>query len=862
MPAVQIKWFVLFTLLLAVMPQSVHAQACPGAQNLVFPNLQVGEVRPLVAGHTSTNTRTFTTFKGTPGFGGQVSQGKLGYSLTANGPFADAITIPSITDGVTAAYVKALAPDTSLYMFESVSSGACSYYYGTFAITAAPPPPPPPPPTGTATLVTSWNQIEVDAIEQVSINVSGGPPNFSGTILIAERYRTSSGCCAKVGFTLDGVSFASSRSVPISLNASGNGNTEVIFVKGLAITRDTDSPSAALITTLVNNASGQPVIAAASPLPITVLPATPVVKFSKPDGVLGVGSSDSDYIEIVHGQANLATTITVRSNDPARLQLSTTTNSSPSGQLRFPVTLDATGSGRTPLFFLRGIDSADTGLNSRVSASYVQDGVTYAGTASYRTVNVSLLSIQRYPGASPLDANPAGAGGLRVFPEKQTPTDSSIYDRVKVVARLNKPIAGVGISFSWYDMDDPSSDNLAVDSNGSAGQDNRGDHQYLKFFSDLVTDANGEARLVMKLAKQPGDNLRFSASAVGSTATAQSNVMKTVVSSGIELTVNGRALPVSSTTSTLAPLLATPMLTTWRRLHIERDSMGMVANNFETRTVTGVTLTHVGWVVELGGRALYDQRFEGGRVVLSGGPLGTISVPILVSSAHTVLVQSGVSAAWIGSSVKLYDDDDMNFNDGASMDGDTGEDVPMPDIGWMQDSDDPLRNKFARAFIIPTYDLGRGDGALPFFLNMPKSDSTVSYSSDAEFLSVAKFDNFALRNDPDFWAVYLLGAYQSPIDYDRDPSVGTAYLGITCFCLGSLVFVETVADDAEHRLTSPSAPDYDWVVDPRDTALHEVAHLLHATDNDGGSMGLEYDQFSPVSLNLMRGTVVPQSDEN
>lgn len=850
------KLKVLFALLLACAPTLARAQACELPQNFPFPNLQVGEVRPVVAARTGNQTRIYTTFKGTPGFGGVSSPGKLGYSLSSSGPFASSITINSITTGATAFYVKALAADSPLYVHESVS-GVCSYYYGTFAITA-------PPPVGTATINASWNQIEVDAIERVSISVSGGPPNFNGSILISERFRSSSGCCSKVGFTLDGANFANSQPVPIHLNASGNGTTEDLFVKGLAVTSATDNPAAALITSVVNNASGQLAIAAATPRPISVLPATPVVSFGKPDAVLGVGSTDSDFIEVVHGQANLATTITVKSYDPSRLQLSTTSNGSPSGQLVLQIALDSTGAGRTGTFYLRGIDAANTGQRSRVGALYLHDGgVVIEGTASYQTVQVSSISLERFVGSSPLDANPTLAGGLRVFPEKQSPTDSNVsYDRIKVVARLNKPIGGVGMNFRVFDMDDPSSDDPALDVNGSEDSDNRGSYEFLRFFSDMTTDQNGEARFVLRLPKQPGDNLRLVATALGTSATSKSNVISSVSSSGLELLVNGRALPVGSTGVTTVPQLATPLLTIWRRLHIERDSMGMVANNFETRTVTDITLTHVGWVVELDGRALQEQRFEGGRIVLSGTPLGTINLPILVSSAHSVLVQSGVSAAWIGSSVKLYDDDDMNVNDGVNKDGDTGEDVPMPDIGWMQDSDDPLRNKFARAFIRPTYDLTHNDGALPFVLNMPKSNPASPDPSDADFLAVSKFDNFTLRNDPDYWAVYLLGAYQPPQGDDLDPDDSDSYFGITCYCLGSLVFVEITADAAGHQLTAESSPGYQFYFDPRDTPVHEVAHLLNATDSDGGFMQDQYEQFSPTSLNYMRGTRVPWNDEN
>ena len=61
----------------------------------------------------------------------------------------------------------------------------------------------------------------------------------------------------------------------------------------------------------------------------------------------------------------------------------------------------------------------------------------------------------------------------------------------------------------------------------------------------------------------------------------------------------------------------------------------------------------------------------------------------------------------LNASFTLWDDDDFNSNATiyTQKNGDNGEDVPQPNFGWMQNSDNSALNKFAPAYIRPTYDL-------------------------------------------------------------------------------------------------------------------------------------------------------------
>ena len=127
---------------------------------------------------------------------------------------------------------------------------------------------------------------------------------------------------------------------------------------------------------------------------------------------------------------------------------------------------------------------------------------------------------------SPLTENRNSGGGLRIFSDKRTPNDMVDRSVVKVKAKLSAPIQGVPIYFKSYDIDEPSTDSLPIDTGGNSnGSDNRG----ISFgsiscsatgnacsFSPsgteyTMTDAKGEATVYFSVSglgrlANPGDN--------------------------------------------------------------------------------------------------------------------------------------------------------------------------------------------------------------------------------------------------------------------------------------------------------------------------------------------------------------------
>src|SRR5262249_36738987 len=110
---------------------------------------------------------------------------------------------------------------------------------------------------------------------------------------------------------------------------------------------------------------------------------------------------------------------------------------------------------------------------------------------TYVAVSVQSVQLVASPANTPLDANPNLGGGLRIFPDKLTPTDPVFRRYVHVIAKVSSPIPGLSVVFKRFDVDDPSDDPY-IDPNGSRGNDNRdplpGDADV---HTTALTDASG-----------------------------------------------------------------------------------------------------------------------------------------------------------------------------------------------------------------------------------------------------------------------------------------------------------------------------------------------------------------------------------
>lgn len=449
---------------------------------------------------------------------------------------------------------------------------------------------------------------------------------------------------------------------------------------------------------------------------------------------------------------------------------------------------------------------------------------------------------------SSLDSNPNTGGGLRIFPDKQSPTDTINRRKVRVKATLTRPIAGVPVFFRSFDVDDPSSDTSPTDPNGPDGDDNNGTPRcgtldgQTTCLTSAQTDAGGIAEAEFEVTMNPGDNFKVAAS------TDQAYLDGLAVAVLDLMDANGSILPTDEAK-------VTDMLTVWRKLHVEVDSIGFVSGNSVTGTILKAhpnvkqnrTTLVVNGVLEPG-------RFEKGLITIktlkADGTVEIVGTFSVIDNRRTQVIISEVvqNTVVAGKLFEMVDDDDFNNDDGTFKDGDQGENVIPPDVSLIQDSDVLTQNVFARAYVRPKYDLVGNDEFVPFVLNTPGPGGA------AELIDTYRFDNRASEADPEFWTVYLLGAYQYITDEDNDPDGEGATLGIVDDIgpngVGASVFKEVVRPEE----TTSFIPG---VSNDAVTSAHEIGHLLGGEHGDGGLMGgvkggVSSAAFSDVTISKIR----------
>ncbi|HWE35547.1 MAG TPA: hypothetical protein VG406_03170 [Isosphaeraceae bacterium] len=185
------------------------------------------------------------------------------------------------------------------------------------------------------------------------------------------------------------------------------------------------------------------------------------------------------------------------------------------------------------------------------------------------------------------------------------------------------------------------------------------------------------------------------------------------------------------------------------------------------------------------------------------------------------------------------------LDDDAKVDGAT---LPLPDTGT-------LASALGAAYVTPSYDL-QGKTNVPFVLN-------VDFSTEQDVSITHTYWNSRNQNANNYWAAYLLEAFQGPKNQDGDPDVELttapfSILGVTVGPAfqdpgGSLIFWEVIQDYARLNGASP-------VVKEQDTVVHEIGH---AVGNSGTEPVTQYPTapsvYDPTYLNFIRTALRPWS---
>jgi hypothetical protein len=398
------------------------------------------------------------------------------------------------------------------------------------------------------------------------------------------------------------------------------------------------------------------------------------------------------------------------------------------------------------------------------------------------------------------------------------------------------------------------------DTGPNTGNDNRGMPKSGTLGAvSVLTDANGIATVEFTVTMQPGDNFAVAAST-------NNAYLGTVTIDGTNLKDNANTqIPVTSACSGSAVnACRTDMLTVWRRLHIEVDSMAAATgNNVQGNFPSTVTITSGANTLTVNTPTpLEVNRFENGRLTFtdSSGNVKSFNVigydsnttpPTDANTATTVTINTfrpyTVNA---GQSFTLYDDDDFNEDSPPNrLDGDEGEQIVerTETFAAMRPNDDlncadQDCNIFAESYIKPEYDWARAKGY---------NQTNITFQSNVTATTNGTLNNYVLsyRNSTstsekkDFWMTYIALIYQGEDTNDADgrqangdiepgSGGGTSAGGNTIDDLvagsplptggnSTLIYLETARDNEINTIFSGNSPEWN-----AGTAPHEIGHQM------------------------------------
>ena len=461
--------------------------------------------------------------------------------------------------------------------------------------------------------------------------------------------------------------------------------------------------------------------------------------------------------------------------------------------------------------------------------------------------------------------------GLRYFTGGAD--QQATFNRTKLNLKVSIPgLEGKTVKLKAFDVDDttpPEWDpNGEIDNSDTAGNDNAAFDIFAGKFTSTESntatatlDENGEALVGFRASSRPGSNYRVAV--VLEDFASELDALQVTDSSG-----SGYVTADDEPVSVLTGGAVSRLLTSWRKLHIEVDSMEARPASGESGGYYSGTIMDYEEDPDLNqstvtlDRTLPDgeDRFEFGRIEIEGLP----RFEVKGNSDHWVngeriLVKGKPGASVVGKDYVIYDDDGLNLDDIG-----IGSMLPYDDSSGLIAA---IKPKYAPAFIeIIDADLHslNDSQTVPFELNSeiwgPLFDS---YNNEMD-LSDSRY----------FWAHTVVFSFQPNDSEELDPSSSGYYkLGTTALDYGySIIHCEVHRD----LILSDSYPDsFVWTGTVADdfresflellwgTTAHEIGHSPGGKSepdahNEGGLMKRDGDDiktdFSAASLKRFRST--------
>jgi hypothetical protein len=490
-------------------------------------------------------------------------------------------------------------------------------------------------------------------------------------------------------------------------------------------------------------------------------------------------------------------------------------------------------------------------------------------------------------------------GGQRIFPDKVSHTATLARNKVKLRVNATPAMAGQRVYVKAFDVDDPVTpafdDKGVLDRNdwqwngptesvyyasgesggwvnipsagdylAAVGNDNRADTlgtpQAGRFvagggisvygeddeMASGIVNAQGLVDFVFETGMQPGNNYRVA-------MTLDPNEADFAF-----LQVDGSADyygyigwdSTQRTTSGFGGVLS-PMLTVWRKLHVEADTMLKWTGNKPSpdRLVIGAGAATLSPVVVYDTaqqnvnvpNATLTTNFYGGGYIFQDGNKYFINS----NGIHTLTIRpiTGFSLD-VSAQFEIYDDDNESI-------------IPRYNsvsVGVI--------SKYVPAYIsveeLPHVLSENSRTTIPFMINMESLYGEPFY----DYFQLAASQDMTGSDGYAYWYALLVSAYQHKASLDRDPNTESPRLGATTESIWSTLNPLSVALPTLSSIYAESIRDEDDRAVYHDNVVahelgHQPGHQSESTDhNEGGIMisDATKDDFSPTSLHRFRNT--------
>ncbi len=485
-------------------------------------------------------------------------------------------------------------------------------------------------------------------------------------------------------------------------------------------------------------------------------------------------------------------------------------------------------------------------------------------TKAIGVIFVKVTSVSWVQKEGPVDDAPATppGGGKRIFPDAST-AGGAAQKKVTIEAAIQPAVKGINIDFRIIDVDDPSSD-AALD-DPSKQDDNL--EAFTLLATTAATDSSGKAKVDVNVSMHPGDNVRAVATAgpsISAWKARQNDGTKTRVEDG-----SGSDVPSTQ---------VSPLLTVWRKLHIEVDVMEKPLGSRgspDQVSVTGLSLspftpTRLYATLNLnadlpeegtGDPANYESEFYAGGLAKIGGRRESIQangesslVFKMPPPPYTPINDSDYANSartffqpFINSGIDVCDDD------GVSLGFDL---LPVSDP-----ISDQVKARFLPACIkveAVSNDLNPRRN-IPFDLYSMENGTLITGGS-----SLNDLQDMEGSDSPDYWYWFVAVGYQGygilsiPVKYDDGDPNDEGYVGGATIGGFTKVFVAAVDEYSAVRGAANKAVAFFGTLS--DIIAHEIGHGPNSHGNgDHSELGLMSDgeaaigkDFSGLTLSRFR----------